>query len=82
MSILTNNSNGTLILSLFSPFRYEYFRDVILVTAAGLQSWREEEVGLPEVEVSKSTCDDFGKELLECVSGMSLHEICVSVDVH
>lgn len=51
----------------------EYFRDVVFVTAAKLQSWKEEE----KVEAEGDDCDDFGAELLECTTGMSPQEVCI-----
>ena len=58
----------------------DYFRDVILMTAARLQSWTEEKVEAVPDSVPES-CDDFGNELLECITGMSPQEVHISVDV-
>lgn len=59
----------------------DYFRDVVLVTAARLQSWSEDEKVEPQRDSIPSTgCVDFGNELLECITGMSPQEVR-SVDV-
>ena len=58
----------------------DYFRDVILMTAARLQSWTEEKVEAVPDSVPES-CDDFGNELLECITGISPQEVHISVDV-
>ena len=52
----------------------DYFRDVVLVTAARPQSWTEK-VEAKEDRIPESTCDDFGNELLEWITGMSHQEV-------
>lgn len=60
-----------------------YFRDSLLMTAAKLQSWtddvaRSEDGGLDN---ESSTCDNFGKSLLECIAGMPTEQVGVAISV-
>ena len=51
----------------------DYFRDVVLATAAKFQSWTETD-SIPTTSPAL-TCDDFGQQLLNCVRGMSPQQV-------
>lgn len=60
----------------------DYFRYVVLVTAANLQSWTKDKPEKVEAEGdSKTTCDDFGNALLDCIYGMSSQEVGTFINI-
>ena len=53
----------------------DYFRDVVLVTAARLQSWTSETTPIGKHVSNETPCEDFGNELLHGISGLLPQEV-------
>ena len=52
-----------------------YFRDVVLVTAARLQSWTSEELNNESSSVHQTSCDEIINNIVKCTAGMSSQEV-------
>ena len=46
-----------------------------------MQHDKSESLGCMQPDSVPESCDDFGNELLECITGMSPQEVHISVDV-
>lgn len=52
-----------------------YFKQVLLVTAARMQSWKGDKESPSEYTGYDLDFDDFGRELLDCMSGLSSQQV-------